>query len=241
MTSMSRIRPVEAAADPATTDDQLLAERAYNELRQQILDSRLRPGAQLSIPALARAMDISRSPTREAVQRLIHEGLAKYVPRRGAEVTRLDLAELLDIYAVKEPLSGMAARLAATRLTETGVAKLRSMLEEQEAAFEENATATVFMSLDLAFHSYIDHVSGNKVLAATMSQFSTKTNLAFPSAWESREYMRLSIDEHHEIANALISGDEEAADRVTRAHVRKVRTRLKRWSDARHRESASDR
>ncbi len=229
-------RNAEAAA--VTTPDQLLAERAYMELRQQILDSRLVPGAQLSVPALARTLGISRSPTREAVQRLIHEGLARYSPRRGAEVARLDIDELLDIYAVKEPLAAMASRLAAARLDEADVATLRSMLADQEDAYRTGAPPTVFMSLDLEFHGFINRCSGNETLVAVMSQFDGKTNLAFPSAWESRDYMRMSIDEHHAIGNALICGDEEEAEEVTRAHLRRVRTRLRRWHESRREEPA---
>jgi len=212
-----------------TPGDRSLADQAYEDLRSRILDSRLRPGTALSVPALARSLDISRSPVREAVQRLIHDGLATHVPHRGAEVARLEIADLIDIYVVKEPLTGLAARLATTRLTQRDVETLRAMMNEQDSALAVGTPENIFMSMDLKFHTFINEIAGNTTLLETMSQFDNKTNLAFPSAWSDREYARLSVQEHHAIADALIAGDPDEADRVSRAHVRKVRTRLARW------------
>lgn len=213
----------------ATPSDGSLADHAYQDLRQRILDSRLKPGTALSVPALARSLNISRSPVREAVQRLIHDGLATHVPHRGAEVARLEIADLIDIYVVKEPLTGLAARLAATKLTQDDVAILRLMMNEQDAALAEDTNESRFMVLDLTFHKFINRVACNATLLATMAQFDSKTNLAFPSAWSSDEYARLSVREHHAITDALIAGDADEADRVSRAHVRNVRNRLARW------------
>ena len=228
-----------SSPNPATTravghgevapDELSLADRAYQDLRGRILDSRLPPGTALSVPALARSLNISRSPVREAVQRLIHDGLATHVPHRGAEVARLAIADLLDIYVVKEPLTGLAARLAATRLTQEDVETLRAMMTEQDAALVGATPESLFMSMDLTFHTFINEVAGNVTLLATMAQFDNKTNLAFPSAWSDHEYARLSVREHHAIADALIAGDADEADRVSRVHVRNVRTRLARW------------
>lgn len=220
----SPTRPVESVPG-----DGSLAGHAYQDLRQRILDSRLKPGTALSVPALARSLGISRSPVREAVQRLIHDGLATHVPHRGAEVARLEIADLIDIYVVKEPLTGLSARLAATRLTQEDVGTLRQMMDEQDAALAGNAHESHFMAMDLTFHTFINRVACNATLLEAMAQFDNKTNLAFPSAWSSDEYARLSVREHHAITDALVAGDADEADRVSRTHVRNVRNRLARW------------
>lgn len=205
-----------------------LADRAYEELRQRILDSGFEPGTALSVPALARELEISRSPVREAVQRLIHEGLATHVPNRGAEVARLEISELIEIYEVKEPLLGLAARLAATRLTEVDVDALKAMMDEQDAALAGDTPESRFMELDVAFHGFIADVAANETLRRTVASFDNKTSRAFPSGWSNREYARLSVEEHHAITDALIAGDADAAERASCAHVRKVRIRLAR-------------
>lgn len=221
--------PSTPLGDAGTAETPSLADRAYFDLRRRILDSQLPPGTPLSVPALARSLDISRSPVREAVQRLIHDGLATHVPHRGAEVARLQIAELLDIYVVKEPLVGLAGRLAATRLTQRDVEDLRAMVAEQEAALDADTHQSQYMAMDVAFHGLINRVAGNSTLSATLTQFDTRTSLAFPSAWAEREYARLSVREHRAIADALVAGDADDAERASAKHVRNVRSRLARW------------
>lgn len=211
------------------TDAGSLADRAYQDLRRRILDSQLPPGSALSVPALARSLNISRSPVREAVQRLIHDGLATHAPHRGAEVARLEISELIDIYVVKEPLVGLAGRLAATRLTQRDVEDLRRMMAEQEAALEADTHQSQYMAMDVAFHGLINRVAGNSTLLDTLTQFDSRTSLAFPSAWSEQEYARMSVHEHRAIADALIAGDADQAERASASHVGNVRNRLARW------------
>ena len=206
-----------------------LADRAYQDLRRRILDSQLPPGSALSVPALARSLNISRSPVREAVQRLIHDGLATHAPHRGAEVARLEISDLLEIYVVKEALVGLAGRLAAPRLTQRDVEDLRRMIAEQEDALGADTHQSQYMAMDVAFHGLINRVAGNSTLLDTLAQFDTRTSLAFPSAWSEQEYARLSVQEHRAIADALIAGDADLAERASASHVRNVRNRLARW------------
>jgi DNA-binding GntR family transcriptional regulator len=219
---------VEVVGEPSARHHSL-ADAAYRHLRGEILNSRLAPGTPLSVPALARRMSISRSPVREAVQRLIHEGLASHIPNAGAEVTRLAIAELVEIYVVKEPLAGLASRLAAPRLTEADVVVLEQMMQRQEDALRVPTTEDRFMAMDLEFHGFISAAAGNATLAAAIDQFTSKTTLAFPSAWSNPTYARLSIEEHRAITDALVGGDPEEAERCTCLHVRRVRVRLARW------------
>jgi len=146
----ARSAPVDdlATAGPAHRS---LADHAYEQLRTKILNSRMEPGTALSIPALAQSMNISRSPVREAVQKLIHEGLATHVPHAGAEVARLAIEELVEIYVVKEPLAGLASRLATIRLTQSDVETLQAMVLRQEQALTAETADSVFMAMDLEF------------------------------------------------------------------------------------------
>ena len=221
--------PDSPAGTDAADTTRSLADVAYTELRTRILGSQLLPGTALSVPALARTMQISRSPVREAVQRLIHEGLATHSPNRGAEVTVLRIEDLREIYQVKEPLAALATRLAATRLTEPEADTLLDLVAEQERALERHATQATMMGLDIDFHRYIALRSGNATLAAALDQFTDRTNLAFPSAWGNVDYARYSVAEHRAIAESLHRGDADEADRSARAHLRNVATRLDRF------------
>ena len=90
--------------------DELLADRAYRELSRAIITGRIEPGTRLSVPELARQLDISRSPVREAVQRLIYDGLAENRGRRGAIVAMIDPRDFLSLLEVRQLLEGFAAR-----------------------------------------------------------------------------------------------------------------------------------
>ncbi|GAA3969923.1 GntR family transcriptional regulator [Actinomadura viridis] len=206
----------------------LLAAQAYARLRADILNNRLMPGTPLSVPALATRLDMSRSPVREAVQRLIHDGLATQVAHRGAAVARIDPAELDDLYVVKEPLEGLATRLATPRLTLDGERRLRRMVEEHERLLESGAPESAHVQMDLDLHRYIREVAGNAALIATLEQFEGKTNLAFPTLWSDPEASRLAVEEHRAIIEAMIAGDPGGAERAARNHVERIRLRWAR-------------
>src|SRR5436190_1053977 len=121
----------ERAVNPVAAGS-LLADRAYEELKGAVLANRLRPGDALSVPALAAQLSISRSPVREAVQRLIHDGLATHVPHKGAVVATVDVEDVRQLYVVREVMEGLAARLATERLDASRVAELRDLLERHE-------------------------------------------------------------------------------------------------------------
>lgn len=93
-----------------------LADAVYERLRQAIFAGEIAPGSRLSIPGLAGRLGVSRSPVREAVLRLVRDGLAVDQPRRGVALIVLDAQNLLPVYEVRAVLEGLAARAAAARV-----------------------------------------------------------------------------------------------------------------------------
>ena len=121
------------AALSAIEAGDLLADRAYSQLSTAILRNHLSPGASLSVVELARHLGISRSPVREAVQRLIWDGLADYRGRRGTVVVSIDLNDFLRLLEVREALEALAARLAAQRGSTEERDELRGIQQEFES------------------------------------------------------------------------------------------------------------
>lgn len=207
-----------------------LADVAYQRMLTRILDGRLEPGTPLSVPALARILDMGRSPVREAVQRLAYEGLAENSLNRGAVVTRVDPHELPDIFEAKEPLEGLAAARAATRMSEDDRVLIGEMVDRQERALAEPYMSSTLMRLDIDFHHFYAHRSGNEALESALKLFTTRTHLVVPSMWSHPDRGAThSIREHREIARALADGDADAAAEAARAHTRNVCTRLVEW------------
>lgn len=204
----------------------LLADRAYEELKGAVLANRMRPGDALSVPALADQLGISRSPVREAVQRLIHDGLATHVPHRGAVVATVDVEDVRQLYVVREVMEGLAARLATERLDADRVAELRALLEEHERLVASGEDEKRHTEMDMAYHRLIREVAGNAHLSAALDTIQGKAHLALHSLWSSPEAPRLAVEEHRRIFEAMTAGDADAAERAAREHIHRLRIRL---------------
>ncbi|MGX9225628.1 GntR family transcriptional regulator [Streptomyces albus] len=217
--------PIESAVS-RLAGGSLLADQAYRELKSAVLANRLRPGDALSVPALAARMGISRSPVREAVQRLIHDGLATHEPHRGAVVARVDVADVRQLYLLREVMEGLAARLATERLDAAKVAELRALLEEHEQVVTCGDDEERHTQMDMDYHRLIREVAGNDHLTAALDTIQGKAHLALHSLWRSPEAQRLAVAEHRRIFEAMTSGDPQAAEEAAREHIRRLRIRL---------------
>lgn len=215
----------------------LLADRTYEAIRAAVLSNHLPPGASLSVPELARQLDVSRSPVREAVQRLIHDGLATHVPHRGAEVSRVDIEDLRELYVVREVLEGASARLATENSDATGLADLREIVSSHEAVLGEESsdcdTGSVIaahIDLDMRFHRMLRELAGNEHLSGVLEPLAGRCHFALHSLWRSDDAPRLALDEHKAILAALEAGDPQQAESAARAHIARLRVRLARAS-----------
>lgn len=223
------------AADP-TPEDEIavlpvsLADTAYQLILTRILDGRLEPGSALSVPGLARILEMGRSPVREAVQRLTYEGLAENSLNRGAIVARVDPQDLPDIFEAKEPLEGLAAARAAARMNDEERDAIAAMVDRQERAVREPYMSSTLMRLDIDFHHFYAHAARSRALEDALRLFTTRTHLVVPSMWsQDGSAATQSIAEHRDIADALRRGDAEAADGAARHHTRSVCSRLVGW------------
>src|SRR3954464_11160818 len=115
---------------------ELLADRAYTELRDRIVSLRIAPGAPINEDALGRELDMGRTPVREAIKRLALENLVTVFPRRGTFASEINITDLAQISDVREQLEGHAAYRAAERLTGAGRAELDGLLERIDAPGE---------------------------------------------------------------------------------------------------------
>lgn len=215
----------------------LLADRTYEAIRAAVLSNQLPPGASLSVPELARQLDVSRSPVREAVQRLIHDGLATHVPHRGAEVSRVDIEDLRELYVVREVLEGAAARLATDNMDATGIAELREIVSSHEGVFDDESPEcdtgsliAAHIDLDMRFHRRLRELAGNEHLTGVLEPLAGRCHFALHSLWRSDDAPRLALDEHKAILTAVEAGDPQQAEVAARTHIARLRVRLGRAS-----------
>ena len=207
----------------------LLADRAHAQLSTAILRRELPPGSSLSVPELARRLGISRSPVREAVQRLIWDGLADYRGRRGTVVVSIDLNDFLGLLEVREVLEALAARLAAERGTADEREALRAIHEELEALGSDASDASDeadFAGIDMRFHTAIREMSRNSDLYASLARSQGRAHLSLNTLWQGERNVRTTQLEHAAICDAIVDGDSDRAQEAARAHIANLRRRV---------------
>lgn len=200
-----------------------LVDDVYEQLRERILSGELSPGTRLRIPALAEKLGVSRSPIREAVQRLTQERLALEEPRRGAVVASISKEELVQLYQLREVIEGLAARLATERRTPELIAELHATLLRHEAAFK-NSDIGAFREADMLFHQKIREAAANRELTRALEDVQSKVQMAmFTRVNLPRDK---ALADHWAIFKSIEAGDPEASERVAREHIARLRQTL---------------
>ncbi|MYA14264.1 MAG: GntR family transcriptional regulator [Acidimicrobiaceae bacterium] len=197
-----------------------------------ILRNELPPGTSLSVPELARRLGISRSPVREAVQRLIWDGLADYRGRRGTVVVDIDLSDFLRLLEVREVLEALAARLAAERGSDAQRDDLRQIHQEFESLKSSDASQWAFLEIDMRFHAAIRAMSHNQDLDTTLARSQGRAHLSLNTLWRRERNLRVTQREHAAICEAIVDGDTDRAESAARTHIACLGQRvLAMWED----------
>lgn len=191
-----------------TQDQKSLRQRAYEELRQQIVDLRLAPGSRLVERDLAAELDVSRIPLREALQLLQQDGLVVLVPRQGAVVSPFGENDVRDLFDVRESLEVLAARLAAERADAVGLARLSDQLEAARAATTRKDRPAIALA-NARFHQMIVDLAANPLLESMLRPLEARTQWLFHLT-KDRDPGRQCL-EHEEILAAITARDAERA------------------------------
>jgi DNA-binding GntR family transcriptional regulator len=141
----------------------LLSDQVYDLVRRSIVDGTLVPGARIVESDLARQLGVSQAPVREAVKRLVHEGLVTSVPRRGSYVRQIADGEAGDAREMRGLLEEAAARQAVLHFDESARAKLEGLVADMRMAAAKRDLAA-FRGFDMSFHRSVVELSGNSYL-----------------------------------------------------------------------------
>ncbi|WP_127502823.1 GntR family transcriptional regulator [Actinoplanes solisilvae] len=147
----------------ATLRRSLLSDQAYDLVRNSILEGTLPPGARIVESELARQLGVSQAPVREAVKRLVHEGLVISLPRRGSYVRQISDDEAADAREVRGLLEESAAREAITHFDLAARVLLEQLVNGMREAAIDNDLAA-FRGYDMGFHRTVIELSGNSYL-----------------------------------------------------------------------------
>jgi DNA-binding GntR family transcriptional regulator len=199
-------------------------QRVLTDLRASILSFELKPGEPLGEDELARRLEVSRTPVREALSLLQQEGLVRRIRNRGAMVADVSLQAVLEAYEVRQHLESAAARKACAHVTDDDVAEIRSTIARmhpQPANIEEKLENE---ALDRGVHNVVLRVAGNTLLKDVVEQTRRRTQRVMFVLPQGR--YGTSIAEHQAIADALQARDADAAEEAMRRHLQTASERL---------------
>jgi DNA-binding GntR family transcriptional regulator len=202
------------------------AQQAYQYVIRGLEDGSLQPGTRVRETELAKSVGISRTPVREALNRLVNEGLVTNDPHRGMIITELDQGLVSELYEMRGVLESTAASLAAKHATDVEVSLLRTLME----ADREMTDAVEIANNNRMFHQVLYQCGHNRFLLKTLQALQNSMLLLGNSTLSERGRPDEARNEHEAIVQALEARDPEMAAEAARKHIQEAyKTRLRRF------------
>jgi len=205
--------------------DRLPSAKIRDSLEQRIVEGELGNGKRLDETELSGFYGVSRTPVREALQRLAESGLAEHLPRRGTFVRSPSLSQLVEMFEVMAELECMAIRLAARRATANDIDALEKDNETCRAAVAANDTKKYY-EVNARLHGRIYQMSGNSFLASEARRLHDRLRPFRRLQLRVRGRMEESMAEHDIILAALRDGDANGAMETMKKHITIVGVRF---------------
>jgi len=198
---------------------------AYEWLLGEITGFRVRSGAPLSENRIAGQLGISRTPVREALQRLEKEGLVKRSDNARFTVSQLTIAEVNDACDLLEVLDTYICKKASSKLTPEDIVLLKeSVAEMQRAAGDDDRES--WSAADLAFHRTVNSIAGNQLVAETVKETRRRIQRFWMRAASLQSRLEACSQEHLVLANAIIAQDYDAIEPAVKEHIGHMRHRM---------------
>lgn len=206
-------------------DEYRLPQRAYHTLRLAIRDLILPPGTALLEREISEALQMSRTPVREALVRLEIEGVVRLVPRRGFIVEPIVQEDLKEVYEIITTLDSLAIEMATANTTDSELDHLEAIIEKQQAALlKEDLKQWSF--LDDLFHTAIIEYAHNKRLKTVIDSFADQSYRARLFTIAERPIPLRSIIEHKAIVFCMRAKDGKAASMLIQSHRRRAQKEI---------------
>lgn len=211
------------------------ADAVYDLLRRDILRGVIEPGQRLREDELSRRYRVSRTPIREALNKLEAEGLVATSAGRGMIAAEFNEDEILEGYDIRGALEGVAARLAAQRATEVDLTRLDLLLDALSKAAEAN-DVDALVRLGGEFHFHVWRIAGNRRLLKLMKELEDSIGRFQRLTLLTPGRIDHAMAEHRAMAAAIRGHDGERAEQIARAHMREAQHARVRLNIERHAE-----
>jgi DNA-binding GntR family transcriptional regulator len=198
----------------------MLADDVYDVIKTGLLANRFVPGERLNLDQIARELNVSNTPVRQALARLESEGLVTKQPYRGFRVsTLLDQRSIEELYEYRLFVEPPTAANAARRKAHAGAADLASLVDPSaiDDDPESKSGHEAMSQRDAAFHCGVARIAGNRVVTEALERTYAKTRL-YQVYGRSNATVQ-TVQEHQSILDAIVAGDPDAAADAMRDHL----------------------
>ena len=204
------------------------SDKAYRKLLHEIVDGDLAPGTVLAEVEQSTRLGVSRTPLREALSRLMADGLVESAPGRGVVVTEISLDNINELYEVREALEEQAARLAAQRRDPRVFSKIAEQFAEADRLIESGEEGVRhYYELNEKFDEAIDQAVDNAYLVAALENSRVHLSRIRRMAKDNPGRLHESAVETLLIIQAIIDGDAALAAHATHVHLHKSLTNIR--------------
>jgi DNA-binding GntR family transcriptional regulator len=193
-----------------------LPDFVYGRLRSEIRNQELKPGDRLREADLAERLGVSRTPVREALKRLEADGLAQVAPPRGCVVTELTQRRVMELYAMREVLAGVAARFAAEQASPMEIQTLQELVAHQGTAKDAIEAAR----LNDRLREAITSAAHNEFLTRATNSLNDSLELLGTTTYSMPGRIESGWKENRKIVEAIARRNGSAAEEAARLHVR---------------------
>ena len=207
-----------------------LSDLAYKHISGELLNGQLTPGQKISEPVLAKELGISRTPVREAIQRLQNEGLLQQVPSSGTYVAQTSRVPLIETYEIRLALETMAVRKVAQRIRPRDLPKLKKCCQRMKSVITtmqkkkvdniEGNLLVKFLNADLDFHLTIMRLADNRMALKLITDAHMR-NRIFGYLCRHRDLAHAggTLNVHSSIVKAIADHNADAAYKLLREHI----------------------
>jgi DNA-binding GntR family transcriptional regulator len=202
-----------------------LHERAAARMRDMIIRGELEPGSSMQETRLSEALGVSRTPLREAMKLLAAEGLVELRPNRSPRIADIETGNILELFEALAGIERLAAELAAQRVTERELQRLR-LLQTRMESYHLDGKLDDYFSINGEIHGLIVRAARNAPLREAHETLLSRAERARYLALGAERRWSNSVEEHAAILAALEARDGEAAGRLLSAHVQRTGTAL---------------
>ncbi|HUJ90174.1 MAG TPA: GntR family transcriptional regulator [Syntrophorhabdales bacterium] len=220
----------------ATKKRKLLREHVYTGVKTAIIGGDFQPGKRLIEEKLAADMATSRTPVREAIQKLEKEGLIFRLPRGGFAVKQVTEEELEEILGLRSILEGYAAFLATSRITETELKQLDEIITKEDACLK-NLNVDEFIRLDGEFHDVLYRAAKNARLYGLLNDLRDYMYRYRVIILHYQRKLHLAVQDHKEMLASIKAKSPRQVEKLVRKHVSRgkeiIKKKIKQGEQAR--------